>query len=220
MTLYCKVLDNLSSVPYHPNRSMLPAMNTPREDLLYIRRTLDSAARLSSISGAATAVIGVLSLLVAAVNLRYTGVPWIQRGSLASFGMAWGLLLILSLAISAFAMERKAARTGQPFWSPVLRKALSVWTAPMITGAIMTAAIMRAGTAAMIPTVWLACYGAALAACGFVTVSPVRWMGLCFLILSVASLLLPIYYGLPLLALGFGGLHIAFGAYIAWRHDG
>jgi hypothetical protein len=90
----------------------------------------------------------------------------------------------------------------------------------MIAGAIMTAAIMRAGTAAMIPTVWLGCYGAALVACGFVTVSPVRWMGLSFLVLSIASLVLPVYFGLPLLALGFGGFHVAFGAYIAWRHDG
>lgn len=195
-------------------------MTTPRDDLLYIRRTLDSAGRLSSISGAATAVIGVLSLCVSVTNLRFTGVPWIQRGTLAPFALAWGLLLILSLAISAFSMERKGARIGQPFWSPVLRKALGIWAAPMIVGAIMTAAILRAGTAAMIPTVWLGCYGAALASAGFVTVSPIRWMGLSFLLLSLASLLLPIYFGLALLALGFGGLHIAFGAYIAWRHDG
>lgn len=195
-------------------------MSSPRDDLLYIRRTLDSASRLSSVSGAATAAIGVLSLIVAVINDRYTGVPWIQRGTLAPFALAWGLLLVLSLAISGFAMERKAAHAGQPFWSPVLHRALSIWAAPMFVGGIMTAAIMRAGTAAMIPTVWLGCYGAALAACGFVTVSPVRWMGLSFLILSVVSLLLPVYWGLALLALGFGGLHIAFGAYIAWRHDG
>lgn len=199
---------------------MLSAMTTPRDDLLYIRRTLDSASRLSSISGSATVVIGVLSLAVSVVNVRYTGVPWIQRGTLVPFSLTWGLLLVLSTALVAFAMERKARRLGQPFWSPVLRRALGIWAAPMLAGGIITAAILRAGATAMIPTVWLGCYGAALASSGFVTVSPIRWMGLSFLVLSLASLLLPLYFGLPLLAFGFGVLHIAFGAYIAWRHDG
>jgi len=55
---------------------------------------------------------------------------------------------------------------------------------------------------------------------GVMSVAPVRWMGISFLALAGAGVLLPPQYGLLLLAAGFGVLHLAYGAYIAWRHDG
>jgi hypothetical protein len=45
-------------------------------------------------------------------------------------------------------------------------------------------------------------------------------MGISFLALTLAAVLLPPSAGLALLAAGFGGLHLVFGGYIYWRHDG
>jgi hypothetical protein len=45
-------------------------------------------------------------------------------------------------------------------------------------------------------------------------------MGLCFVAIGVVALLAPASWGDWLLAMGFGGLHLAFGAAIAWRHGG
>jgi hypothetical protein len=45
-------------------------------------------------------------------------------------------------------------------------------------------------------------------------------MGLCFMALGVATLPSPSGFGDVALALGFGGLHIAFGLVIARRYGG
>src|SRR5439155_699198 len=57
-------------------------------------------------------------------------------------------------------------------------------------------------------------------AAGIISVSPMRWMGICFMLLASAALFVPPYAGLAFLAAGFGGLHLAFGSYIYWRRDG
>ena len=190
----------------------------PRESLLYIRRTLDAAGRLSSISGSGMVWVGILALAAVLVNYAVTGAPWGARPP-DSISI-WAALLVVSASITAVTMATKARRAGQPFWSPVLRKALWSLSAPMATGAILTAALLLHNNPALLPVVWLSCYGAGLTSAGVVSVSPVRWMGISFLTLALASLLLPLAWGLAILALGFGGLHLAFGGYIFWRHDG
>jgi hypothetical protein len=45
-------------------------------------------------------------------------------------------------------------------------------------------------------------------------------MGLCFLLAAAGAALTPPEAGLAWLVLGFGWLHVLFGAYIARRHNG
>ncbi len=45
-------------------------------------------------------------------------------------------------------------------------------------------------------------------------------MGACFLAVGMCALFAPVGWANPLLALGFGGLHIGFGLWIARRHGG
>jgi hypothetical protein len=130
------------------------------------------------------------------------------------------VLLVFSAAVAALSMARKSRHTGVAFWSPVLRKALWPFSAPMALGAILSIAVFRAQNLELLPVIWLGCYGAGLTAAGIMSVSPVRWMGISFLVLSASAAFLPASAGLALLAAGFGLLHIIFGAYIHWRHDG
>jgi hypothetical protein len=53
-----------------------------------------------------------------------------------------------------------------------------------------------------------------------VSVAPVRYMGLCFLLAAAGAALSPGEAGLAWLALGFGWMHIVYGAFIARRHNG
>lgn len=196
-----------------------PAYRNPHEDLAYIRRTLDAAGRLSSVSGRGLVLIGFLGLGAVAVNALATGAPWQAGAGVESLGV-WAVCLVASFAVGVTSMDRKARRMGQRLWTPVLQKALWSYASAMVLGAVLSLAVLRAGRLALLPALWLGCYGAALTSTGVFSVSPVRWMGISFLVLSLIAVLAPPSVGLALLALGFGWLHIGFGAYIAGRHDG
>jgi len=191
-----------------------------REDLEYIRRTLDAAGSFSSIPGRGLVVIGLMAFAGAVVNLRVTGAPWDDGARPVESLSVWAALLALSVFVGLWTMTQKAHRTGQPVWSPVLRKALWGYCAAMLLGGILSGAVIATGRFDLLPEIWLGCYGSAMIAGGVMSVAPVRWMGISFLALSAGGALLAPPFGLLLLAAGFGGLHILFGAYIAWRHDG
>ncbi len=190
-----------------------------REDLSYIRRTLESAGHVSSVSGIATALIGLLALGAAAVNAFAARAPW-EGGRLSDFLTVWGALLAVSAVVAVLGMAAKAKRTKQQLWTPVLFRALSIFAAPMALGGVLTLAVLRSGPTDLLPVIWLGAYGASLAAAGHLSVSPVRWMGIGFLLLAALAAVLPAPAGMMLLAAGFGGLHIVFGGIIAWRHNG
>jgi hypothetical protein len=164
--------------------------------------------------------IGLLAIGVTFASLRITGAPWdvlpVNFRGLA----AWCALLLASLLIGALSMAQKARRTRNAFWSPVLRKALWGYGSAMLLGAVLSVSMVLHGRADSLAEVWLGCYGVGLMAAGAVSVSPVRWMGMCFLVLAAVAVISPPAAGLSLLGLGFGWLHLAFGAYIAWKHDG
>ena len=190
------------------------------EELEYIRRTLDAAGSFSSIPGRGLVVIGLMALAAAAVNQRVTGAPWDAGAQPVQSLAVWATLLAFSVFVGLWTMAQKAHRTGQAVWSPVLRKALWGYCAAMLLGGVLSSAVIHTGQFDLLPEIWLGCYGSAMIAGGVMSVAPVRWMGISFLILSTGGALLAPQYGLWLLAAGFGGLHILFGTYIAWRHDG
>jgi hypothetical protein len=188
--------------------------------LRYIRETLAASGHLSIVPGRGIALIGVLALAAVAVNLQFTGAPWEASASPQASLLVWVVLLAASVAVGIASMANKARRTAQIFWSPVLRKALWGYAAAMALGALLTASVIRSGRMEMLPEIWLGCYGTALTASGAVSIAAVRWMGISFLLLAAAAAIAPASAGLLLLGLGFGWLHLSFGAYIAWRHNG
>jgi hypothetical protein len=206
----------------------------PHEDLAFIRRTLEAAGRLSIVPGTGMALIGLLALAAVIVNEQLAGGAMWNESLLAARRAAgagadlhgatgaslklWIAVLLASVGVGVVTMRAKARRTGQMFWSPVLRKALWGYSAAMLLGALLTFSVMRSRPE-MVPEIWLGCYGAALVGAGTVSISPIRWMGGCFLTLAALAAF-DLAPGSLLVAAGFGGLHIAFGAYIAWRHDG
>lgn len=190
------------------------------EDLQYIRRTLAAAGNFSSLSGAGMVVTGVLALATVVANLRLTGSPWDANARPAESLSLWAVLLVTSIAVGVWTSVLKARRTAQVFWSPVLRKALWGYGAGMLLGAILTVGVIRSGQFHLLPEVWLGCYGAAMTAAGVMTVAPVRWMGVSFLALAAVAAWVPPGADILVLGLGFGWLHIAFGAFIVWRHNG
>jgi hypothetical protein len=160
--------------------------------------------------------MGVTALAASLVATRQTSpgawlITWILEGALA-------------LTIGILAMWRKASKAGMPMWSAPARKFLFSFVPPVVAGAALTLVLWRAGAPAAIPGVWLMLYGTGVVTGGAFSVPVVPVMGGCFLILGALAVFSPPAWSISWndlwLAVGFGGLHIVFGAVIARRYGG
>ena len=152
------------------------------------------------------------------------GVVAAQQTSADAWLATWLVEGGLAVAGGILAMWHKASAAGLPMWSPPTRKFVFSFVPPLIVGAALTVVLWRAGVVAAIPGVWLMLYGAGVITGGAFSVPVVPVMGACFLVEGTLAVLPAPAWSLPWndiwLVLGFGGLHIVFGAIIARRYGG
>jgi len=182
------------------------------EDLRFIRRTMENGNTFTAVPGWGGVAMGITALVAAATAAGQTS----PEGWLG----VWAAEAVIAAGIGAWTVQRKARRVGLPVLSGTGRKVLLGFTPPALAGVVLTAALWWAGAIPLIPGAWLLLYGVAVVAGGTFSVRVVPLMGFCFMILGTTALLLLPDAGDALLALGFGGLHVAFGAIIARRHGG
>jgi hypothetical protein len=197
-----------------------PCEETARENLIYIRKTLEAAGQFTAVPGKYLMAAGLTALAGVAVNMFVTGAPWnpdaVRERALA----VWAVVLVLSLALVSFGIYRKSQQMKTRIQAPLMRKLLWSLSPSLFVGALLTQFAIRSQSLACLPTIWLGCYGTAIVHGGLVSVAPVRYLGLSLLVAAAGSALFPADMGLTWMAAGFGWLHLVFGAYIAWRHNG
>jgi hypothetical protein len=196
------------------------SLDVARENLLYIRKTLEAAGQWTAVCGKSLIVAGFLSLAGVAANVWITGAPWSAGPHTRAAFAVWGIVLVLSLILVLYGMYHKSLQMRTPIQPPLARKLLWSLCPALFLGALLTSLAVQTGNSEWLPVLWLGCYGAAVTNGGQLSVAPVRSMGLCFLLAASGAAFSPRAFGLAWLALGFGCLHIMFGAYIARRHNG
>jgi len=193
---------------------------TARENLIYIRKTLEAAGRFTAVPGKCLMAAGVIALVGASFNAFVTGAPW-SYGRYPRLALStWGVVLGVSLVIVSFGIYRKSRQMCTPIHPPLLRKLLWSLCPALFVGGMLTDLAVRSQNLNWLPVIWLGCYGTAVTNGGQVSVTAVRYMGLSFLLASLGAAASPAGMGLTWMAVGFGWLHLVYGAYIAWRHNG
>lgn len=181
-----------------------------QETLDYIRKTMESASSFTAVSGWGMLAVGAIGLAASAAS-------W-QLGDAAALRI-WLPAATLAIAISMVANAGKAKRIGVPMWSGAIRKVAWVMAPVLAAGAMITFALQQAGVDHLLPGTWLALYGAGVMAGGTLSIRAIRWMGMAMLGLGLVAFVQPTW-GAILLALGFGIMHLAFGARVVTRHGG
>ena len=181
-----------------------------KETLDYIRKTMESAASFTAVAGSGMVGVGIIGLVASGIATRM-GNPVDLR--------VWLPAAMVAIAVAALANARKARRMEVPLWSGAFRKLVWVMAPVLVSGAILTFALWRQGAIALVPGTWLALYGAGVTPGGTLSVRAVRGMGIALSGLGAVALLQP-EWGAPLLAAGFGVMHLVFGLLLLRRHGG
>ena len=92
--------------------------------------------------------------------------------------------------------------------------------APFVAGAAITYELWAVGNFTVMAPAWLLLYGARVLTGGMFSVPVVRAVGMCFMAAGMLAIVTPPEWGNAWLAVGFGGLQIGFGIYIARNHGG
>lgn len=205
------------------NRSMLETMATPRpepvllhehamDNLRYIRRTLERAGEFTAVPGIGGMLMGSTALVAAWIAGPRTSAPrWLA---------VWLVEAVVAMLIGIAGAALKSKRVRIPLLSGPGRKFMAGFTPAMLTGAVLTLVLLRQGLPSVLPGIWLLLYGTGVVSGGAASVRVVPAMGAFFMLAGAVALFLPAASGDLLLAAGFGGLHIVFGAIIAVKYGG
>lgn len=189
-----------------------PLHVTAIDNLRFIRETMEGAAFFTAVSGLGEMAVGATALAAAYVAAR--------QPSFLGWLVTWLVEAMLAILVNAVAVIWKAKRVEINLFSTPGRRFVLGLLPPLFAGAMLTAVLLVTGTSAVLPGVWLLLYGTAVVTGGAFSVRTVPVMGLAFMGLGAVALVSPPGWGDALLAAGFGGLHLVFGALIAWRHGG
>ncbi len=180
------------------------------DNLRFIRATMENATAFTGISGKGYVLAGLSAIAAAWIAAQQTlPLLWLA---------VWLLEAAFACSVTLLLSAGKARAQGKSLWSGSGRKLLFAFLPTMAVGAVVTLAFYLQGNTLLLPGLWLILYGAGVMTAGAHSIRPVPLMGFLFIMLGSAQLLVPATANLTL-ALGFGGLHLAFGILI-WRQHG
>lgn len=199
--------------PPAPQAPPVPLHHRAMDNLSFIRGAIERAGSFTTVPGKGQFAVGLTALAAA----------WIAAGRVTrrEWVWVWTAEALLALLISAWAIAKKARATDVPLFTGASRKFALSFGLPIVVGALLTPPLLQSSSAAdRIPGVWLALYGTGIVTGGLFSVAVVPVMGACFILLGACALYGPPAWGDPLMAAGFGGLHMGFGVVIARRYGG
>jgi hypothetical protein len=195
-----------------PERQPRSVSSQAADNLTFIRSTMERSSAFTAIPGIGGVVTGGIGLIAAVVGARQpTADRWL---------LTWLAAACAAVVVELLAMTRKAHRAGLTLTGANARRFALGMAAPLVAGAAITYELWAVRSFTVMTPAWLLLYGAGVLTGGMFSVPAVRAIGICFMLVGIAAILTPPDWRNVWLAIGFGGLHIAFGGYIARHHGG
>lgn len=129
------------------------------------------------------------------------------------FLLLWSVAFLLALAAGLGASARRARQRGEAFWSRKLQFVMAGFLCPAVGAILLTAALYDISNMQLCPGVWMVFYGIAILSVGVVLDWEFRATAWAFLVVGSAALFVLRDHPHLCLGLGFGGLHVALGAF-------
>lgn len=204
-----------------------PSVQKPEQTLQDIRQMMERSSRFISLSGLSGVSAGSFALLGSwlaykIIDNYYGG--YNSRGffsgddfsklKLKLVGLA-AAVFVVAFAFSYYFTWRRAKKQGVSLWGPVSKRLLWNMSLPLIAGAGFILAMLRYDDWRYVSSASLIFYGLALINASKYTLTDIRYLGYCEIILGMVNMFY-IGSGLYFWAAGFGVLHIVYGI-IMWN---
>jgi len=179
--------------------------------LRYIRASMESASALAvpGSTGIASGVVGLVAAIVSSI-------PALRPHWL----VIWLLAAIVAAGVGGALLLRQPSFSSLTLGGAPIRRFFIGLLPSLFAGAVMTWVLWTNAGERMIPGTWLLLYGCGLAAASAATTRAIGILGASFIATGLLALVLPQAWQIPMLGVGFGGVHIVFG-YLMGRagHD-
>jgi hypothetical protein len=200
-------------------------------DVKDIRQMMERSSKFISLSGLSGVAAGVSALAGAAIaryvffERYYKG--YNARGTFDSADYATLRIQLILLAAAVFGVAflsafyftwKKSAKQGLAIWNSASRRLFWNMIIPLFAGGFFILGMLQHNEWRFVTPACLMFYGLALVNASKYTLSDIRYLGFCEIILGIISLQF-VGYSLYFWALGFGVLHILYGISMWWKYE-
>lgn len=203
----------------------------PRQTLREIRSIMDRSEKFVSLSGWSGIWAG--SVAIAGAAIAYN---WLQQPGYSDIGSTlyasaahfdtftinfiWlGIAtFVVALAGVFFFTQRKARRRGEKIWNNASRQMIAQLFYPVFAGSVFCFMFIYYGLGMFVAPACLVFYGLALISAGRHTFSDIKYLGMLDVALGCTAMFFP-GSGLIFWGIGFGLLHILYGAMMWSKYD-
>ncbi|MBC5992395.1 hypothetical protein [Pontibacter cellulosilyticus] len=197
-------------------------------DLREIRNIMDRSSRFISLSGLSGVAAGVSALAGAAVvkwyfsqhNINYyndLGRQMSQENILFVLGVA-AAVLVLGFCAATYFTIRNTRKRNHRTWDNQSKRLLLNLAIPLATGGAFCAILIYHNLLFLVAPAMLVFYGLALLHSSKYTLGDIRYLGIIEIILGLIASIF-VAYGLTLWTVGFGMLHIVYGALVYFKYE-
>ncbi|MCF2221677.1 MAG: hypothetical protein GXO46_06075 [Chlorobi bacterium] len=190
------------------------------EDLSHIRSMMERSSRFISLSGLSGVVAG-LAAIIGAVYVYFVfqreGIDYFD-GERNIFGpslvkelVVTGVVILGVALLSGYIFTaNKSKKKGLKIWDATTKRLLVTFAVPLVTGGFFCLALLYHHLFVFIAPATLLFYGLALVSAERYTLTDIKYLGYCQIVLGLISLFF-LGWGLVFWTIGFGALHIVYG---------
>lgn len=201
--------------------------NEAINDLKEIRKLMEHSSKFISVSGLSAIFAGITALVGAAVayfrlDLSFgspVGYSYTNDFAAKSFMLTDALfVLVIAGFFGIYFTWRKARKQKQALWTTSSRQLLLDFCFPLAVGGFFCVFLYLWDMVGLIAPSMLIFYGLSLVNASHKTLSDVRYLGYCQVMLGCINLTL-IGFGFLFWCLGFGVLHIVYGTILYFKYE-
>jgi len=201
------------------------------QDVRDIRKLMERSSRFISLSGLSGIAAGLIALagawIARSIIFKEYYSEYNSRKYFSADDFATLKVQLMGLAAGVFGLAfllafyftwRKSNRLGRPLWDHTSRRLFWNMLIPLVAGGLFILAMLQHNDWKFVAPSCLIFYGLALVNSSNYTLTDIRYLGYCEIIVGLINTQF-IGYGLYFWALGFGVLHIFYGVIMWWKYE-